>query len=603
MKIITLLLPLALLTGSFAAAQLPSACGGGGGSAIACEQACINCNFNGFSGSTQGFPSGTAVDFCGTVENVQWLGFIAGAPNATFTIMPFNCLNGDGVQVALYSDCQAAPLACDKGKMNGGTTPVNISVPLSPGANYFLLIDGYAGDLCSFTVSVDPPDAVFEPPLGAIQQVNGPTKLCPGAQFEFTVPPVFGAGAYIWTGPPGTLFDSIPTPATIVGQQGHTVMVTMGAQSGNICVQAANSCNQTPPCASAIYVEALPDSERPQIVTDTLQFLNCSDDPLRLEMDVLPVLDYRYTWTVDSVGKIVSGQNALEASVDRIGTYHFQVTDKANGCMSETDVRVGPPDQPLSADIGIQHVRCYGNKDAVITVQAVLGGKSPFQYSLDGAPYNISPSIPYLAHGDHHLSIEGANGCVLDTLLFIEQPALLSLDMGPDSSIQLGQAIPLWQSSWVSEPNRIDQLIVDPPQILPLLCDTCRFSPVSSFIYRVTVRDSNGCSAFDERQIAVTKKRLVYFPNAFRPDGADGFQQFRVFCGADVQEIALLQVLNRWGQTVFQKRNFFPDDPEGGWNGLAEGRQLPPDVFIYQAEILFKDGVKEVFQGDFTLVR
>ena len=133
MSIIRILFPLLfLLPASIVYAQLPPACGGASLPAIACETACINCNFDGFTGSTIGFPSVPAVDFCGTVENAQWLGFIAGGSTATFTIIPFNCLDGNGVQVALYQDCTQAPLACDKGQKDGDNIPVAITQQLSP---------------------------------------------------------------------------------------------------------------------------------------------------------------------------------------------------------------------------------------------------------------------------------------------------------------------------------------------------------------------------------------------------------------------------------------------------------------------------------------
>ena len=122
MKSILLLLLVCLAYS--ASAQLPPACAGGS-PATTCATACINCNFNGYFGSTAGYPSGIVPNFCGTVENAQWMGFIAGASNATFTVMPSNCSYGDGLQIALYEDCMGQPLACDKGEMNGGNLQVS----------------------------------------------------------------------------------------------------------------------------------------------------------------------------------------------------------------------------------------------------------------------------------------------------------------------------------------------------------------------------------------------------------------------------------------------------------------------------------------------
>ena len=69
-----------------------------------CPSACINCNFVGYMGNSGGWgadpqPQG----WCSNIQNDQWLGFIAGAAGATFTITPSNCAQGQGLQAAVYA--------------------------------------------------------------------------------------------------------------------------------------------------------------------------------------------------------------------------------------------------------------------------------------------------------------------------------------------------------------------------------------------------------------------------------------------------------------------------------------------------------------------
>ena len=139
--------------------------------------------------------------FCGTIENEQWLGFIAGASVATFTATASNCDIGNGVQIALYQDCNgpAVPNGCNVGAPNGANIPVSITVNLTPGVNYYLLIDGYAGDQCDFQITVTPPSAAQAPSLGNAGAVMAPLKICPGGTMNVSIPPVPGAGGYNWT--------------------------------------------------------------------------------------------------------------------------------------------------------------------------------------------------------------------------------------------------------------------------------------------------------------------------------------------------------------------------------------------------------------------
>jgi gliding motility-associated-like protein len=603
MKLINFFLSVLFLAAGRIAAQAPVSCGGGSAPAIGCNAACISCNFNGFSGSTTGFPSGPAVGFCGTVENAQWLGFIAGAGTATFTIMPVFCAHGNGVQVALYSDCTMPPLACDKGKAGGGSDAVQINVPLNPGANYFLLIDGYAGDQCTFSVSVSPPEAVYQPPLGQIQQVKGPDKMCPGASMVYSLPAVFGASQYIWNGPAGMLFDSLPSPATIPGDKGRTVRVTMGNTSGTICVQGANTCAQTPACGSSIYVEALDDSHKPVITADTVQHLNCSVKPLEVQVTVGPPSTYSYQWKSDSLGHIVSGDKALNPGVDKTGKYTLHVVDQVIGCASDKIISVEAPVQPSGAQLIKRDIACYGGQNGYLKVGTVTGGSGPFLYSLDDLPFLASPEFRYIEEGQHHLVLQGVNGCEWDTTFAISMPPELIVNLGQDTSIHLGQPIGLWSKSMVNFPGHLAEIQVDPPELNGLACDTCSYTPLNTIRYRITVKDSSGCTASDERIIVVSKVRWVYFPNVFKPDAADGNNVFGVFGGEDVEQIKSLRIFNRWGKEVFEKVNFQPGDLAYGWNGNSNGQKLPPDVFVYTADVVFKDGEIVHYTGDVTLIR
>ncbi|MBK6932316.1 MAG: gliding motility-associated C-terminal domain-containing protein [Saprospirales bacterium] len=585
-----------------ALAQLPPACNGTS-SAIICEQACISCNFDGYFGTTQGYPSGPATEFCGTVENAQWMGFIAGATKATFTVYPSDCNDGNGVQIALYEDCTKAPLACDKGEENGGMLPVSITVDLTPGHNYFLLIDGYAGDQCEFSVDVSPKEAVYEPPLGLVQAIQGKTEGCPGATFTYAVPPVFGAGAYVWDGPPGTLVDSMPVPATVAGASGNTVQVTLGNQSGNLCVQAINSCEANPPCASALFINILDDTHRPELMTDTVAHLSCTDSPARLLVDVRPPADYVLQWTADSAGHIVAGANSRQLRVDKTGYYTLVAVNTVNGCSSSTTIGVGEPELPSGAELEVRHVTCFGKNDGILRIGAVTGGTAPYVYSVDEEPFMVAPEFNRLSPGEHRLVVQAMDGCELDTVFTVLEPADLVLDLDPDTTILLGQQIVLWRDDALSDPSRREQLTVTAPLSAGMLCDTCLYAPAHSFRYAVTVLDSNGCQASDERTIMVDISRRVYIPNVFAPDSPFDNAVFRLFCGEDVSLVRTFRVYNRWGRAIVEQNDLSPNDPLLGWDGRINGEKAPPAVFVYFAEVIFKDGETEQYRGDVTLVR
>ncbi len=64
----------------------------------------------------------------------------------------------------------------------------------------------------------------------------------------------------------------------------------------------------------------------------------------------------------------------------------------------------------------------------------------------------------------------------------------------------------------------------------------------------------------------------------------------------------MLHILDRWGNLVFSKQNFPPDEPEAGWDGFFKGQTLNTGVFIYVAEVELTNGNTVTVQGDVALV-
>ncbi len=64
--------------------------------------------------------------------------------------------------------------------------------------------------------------------------------------------------------------------------------------------------------------------------------------------------------------------------------------------------------------------------DAQITVTAT-GGTGPYQYSLDGLSYQISPVFVNIPNGIHTLAVQDANGCVTTVTVLVAVNSLLAL--------------------------------------------------------------------------------------------------------------------------------------------------------------------------------
>lgn len=260
-----------LFTAAQSFAQVPPPCPSGfSPGADRCSGVCVTCtSLDGYANSTAGYTQQNVANWCGTIENEQWLAFVAGGTTATFEAAPSNCSNGDGIQIALYQSCDAGgPIECNGGAGGLGNTPVSITTDkMVPGQLYYLVIDGFAGDQCDFILDVTPPTATVPVNVGPIGQVQGPSTVCPGGVFVFSVPPVANTGFYTWTAPAGATINGLTNNETIsAADGGHEVTVTFGQAGGNVCARVGSVCQAgTNTACKPVTVQPIPPTTWPPI--------------------------------------------------------------------------------------------------------------------------------------------------------------------------------------------------------------------------------------------------------------------------------------------------------------------------------------------------
>ena len=128
-------------------------------------------------------------------------------------------------------------------------------------------------------------------------------------------------------------------------------------------------------------------------------------------------------------------------------------------------------------------------------------------------------------------------------------------------------------------------------------------NPEKTTTYFVWVSTGEGCTATDNIEVRVIREYPVYAPTAFSPNEDEINDRFTLYAGADVTNIRLFQIFDRWGNMVYENANFQPNDPNLGWDGTLDGMPMDPAVFAFYAEVEFTDGSIEVVRGDLMLMR
>ncbi|MEM8906600.1 MAG: gliding motility-associated C-terminal domain-containing protein [Bacteroidota bacterium] len=466
--------------------------------------------------------------------------------------------------------------------------------------------DGVSGSDASFvanaagtyTVTITNPngctsvtDATILDDLTAPIALAGPDQTLDCTTAEVTL---VGAGSsagpnitYLWSGP-GIVgaVSSLDASANVPGL--YTLLVT----------------NEDNGCTSTANVSVLADANAPIADAGNNQELDCEANDVVLNGSNSSGGNL-FSWT-DANGNSLSQGPTL--TINETGIYYLEVTNSDNGCVAIDSVVVVPTQNIPAAILStVVEPSCFGENNAVIAIDSVVGGTPPYVYSLDGNAFFDFNQFFNLTAGNYPLQVEDANGCRFETNVTINQPVQLTLDLIAEPVLSLGDTTQTIFAD-ANIPNGAVDTLIWSPQLVDCVDDDCFEISLRTLIneasFSATLIDTFGCSVSDQIDIRFDKERLVYIPSAFAPDAQNSQNQvFMINAGQGVVQINTFRVFNRWGEVVFSAENFQPNDPEYAWDGMVRGKAMNPGVFVYLVEVAFSDNQVIQYSGDVTLLR
>ena len=139
-----------------------------------------------------------------------------------------------------------------------------------------------------------------------------------------------------------------------------------------------------------------------------------------------------------------------------------------------------------------------------------------------------------------------------------------------------------------------------------LNCFTC---PVTSGIalstqqYTIKATSDSGCISKDDITIFVECKYAnLLMPSAFTPN-RDGLNDIFYPLTRGIKSVKRFAVYNRYGQQVFEAKNFIPNEKTFGWNGKLNGFDQPAGSYVYMLETICDVGEIIIKKDSFLLLR
>lgn len=124
-----------------------------------------------------------------------------------------------------------------------------------------------------------------------------------------------------------------------------------------------------------------------------------------------------------------------------------------------------------------------------------------------------------------------------------------------------------------------------------------------SGVYRSGFQTKEGCDSILILYLEIRQRGQVWLPNVFTPNGDGVNDHFVVFSSAEIKIIDRMRIFDRWGELLFELKDFTPNTERFGWNGRNQNQAMNPGVFIYTVEWTDTEGDKHLEYGDVSLLR
>lgn len=351
-------------------------------------------------------------------------------------------------------------------------------------------------------------------------------------------------------------------------------------------------------CSSTVEAVIHTDFEAPDFVIKGSPEIGCHDEftSLVIESDH----NLTYIWQSEN-GQKISESRTLD--VYEIGNYQVIVTDINNGCTHSDGIEVTKQPSPEVVIFTDADPLCYGEKGQFVW-QGTTGGIPPYTLNIAGQEIKENTSFA-LYPGQYNILVTDINGCTVEDRFSISDARDFYVDAGRDTTIRWGESYTL--NPFVSiNTDEISDISWSYNQS-DILCSQCfqhTISPTVTTTYMITVIDLNGCERTDKVTVRVEFIKGYLAPNIFRPDSRIGNGKFTVYSKEkSIEDILSLRIYDRWGNLIFKTENIPPDNLQYGWDGTFNGRDVQPGVFVWVADIVYKDGSTEVGKGDITVVK
>ncbi|MEL6864196.1 MAG: hypothetical protein AAFP19_07255 [Bacteroidota bacterium] len=396
-------------------------CGGSPAAGNTCCDAILLTDLlDGYCGNTGNYtddPSSIA-SFCANLDNNSWLAFIASEATAQLDITTNACQLNRGIQVGIFetSDCNNFSLVSNCWNPNAVTSGTVLATSLTPGETYYLMVDGWLGDSCEYTIDV----------ISGVEMTSASAsdhEICIGESTNLQTN-VVGAGpfTYAWSPSAGLSASNIANP------------IATPTISTDYIVTITSPTNTSTHTVSIIVYPSVPDV--PVISGETSI---CEGSTGIIYSATAPGAT-AYNWTTTGSASIVGSNTGSSVTIDwgtMSGTIQVEAINECGGSIGSQSISLTP--RP-NISVANPPVACAPNNSVNISSLLINNsgsGSGPVTYHASQADAEagtpLLPSVNITNSGTYWIRMQSAADCydVTSVDIIIENPVIAVTDPSP----------------------------------------------------------------------------------------------------------------------------------------------------------------------------
>ncbi|HTS44632.1 MAG TPA: PKD domain-containing protein, partial [Puia sp.] len=305
-----------------------------------------------------------------------------------------------------------------------------------------------------------------------------------------------------------------------------------------------------------------------------------------------------YTWLPPSTSSLNCTTCSNPVATPTITTTYIVNGISPNGCQANDTVVVNV-NQPVTVTVGPPDSVCLGQSTQLTASGAFFYAWTPAAGLSN--PNIANPVATPTTTTNYQVVGSDSKYCFNDTgsqqVTVFNYP---TLNIGTDQTILVGSS---YQINGIGSPDIVS---LNWLPVTGLSCTNCLSplaTPQQTTTYVLSATNNGNCTTTDSIKITVICNNNNFFvPNTFSPNG-DGVNDVFYIQGKGINIIPSITIFNRWGQIVFQKKDFAPNNPSEGWDGTFNGKKAPVDVYVYTIDIICDNSTLIPYHGNVTLIR